>query len=736
MLTYVYVKVSQITSPTSSMALMAAAALVLSLGAVSCSPDRGTPADAGSASTAAASEAGSAGDTQEDASIDAAPLAVEEPEPPEPIPPEHLVLAFRDGTARELDDRRAAEKGLTIVNLRDDWAPQVLRGTDELPSAYEKTYIGLANEEGEPVDHADPRTADYYLEVYGISPSFSVIRERFEQESAKACFTDYDQEALRSFEGFRAYRPHKRARLRKRAAAFHTLERRVKQALRSQGVDRIDELEGEETLVAMWERRAPRGLALRAAQKRLTCERLFPGRRGTHHMSDAFDWATHIALLNFERRHRFYGWGYLNQETAEALSWFPPATAYHTIKRALTERVIDAAEIIEDGSTFRDGKAPTYTGADGEPQKVRNLVAEFSEAALEHLGLTGPEAAVDFLEDHDFSTLRVALPLPEVPEYYSDHMDLEAVIDRGDVWYDFPYDDEGNEIVQPVGRRPTLTLYTRYRSQKIPLIRYGTTIGGWRSTMRDGVEYWAYKNSDVGPRVWRKVIGGPSWIPPGSTPLRDLVTKHRSSGGRRYEVNYPEFGPGYASAYGLVMGVHERPVERDGETIYMDNGIRSHGSVNYQSIQKRHSHGCHRLHNHLALRLFGFVLDHRHHKRLGREEVNYRRRITYEDQTFTIEIDTRGYRFDLEPPLPITVTRGRVLGERQTPIEEYTIKPSERARLEREAAEAAQGDAGPAAGGDAGPAAGGDAGPATTNQEATTPSSDTTNEPATSDNAN
>jgi hypothetical protein len=626
-----------------------------------------------------------------DASAGDAEVAEPEPEP-EPIDPAHLVLAYRDGEARDMDDREAAAKGLTIIDLRDTWAPAVLRGTEELPSSYEKVYVDLANERGETVEDADPETANYYLEVYGISPSPSTILKRLEREQARECFRHIDYEALRNFKGFRAYRGRPRDELRKASQSIASLERQIERLMKKQGVASFEEITDNDNLVERWRKKAKRVIPLREAQKRLACEQLFPGRGGF--IDDTFDWATHIALLNFERRHRLYGWGYFNEETAHALAWNPEETAFHTLKRALTERVMDAAGVIEDGSTFRNGKAPTYVGADGSKQKVRNLEQEFTEAAMSQLGFETADDVVAFLQERDFSTLRLALPLPEVPEYYSEHMDLEAYIDRGDVWYDYPYDDQGNEITQPIGRRPTLTLYTNYRGQKIALIQFGTTIGGWRSTVRDSVEHWAYKNSDIGPRVWKNIVGGPSWIPPNSTPVRDLVVKHRRHGRLVYEANQGELGPGYASAYGMVMGINHQEIERDGSKVYLDNGIRVHGSVSYQSIQKRHSHGCHRLHNHLALRLFDFVLDHRNHTRVGQEVSAYSRPFEFEEKAFRVEVRTRGYFYELEPPVPIMVNQGRILGSQQTPITEYVIKPSERDRLRREAEAAAQADAG------------------------------------------
>ncbi len=56
------------------------------------------------------------------------------------------------------------------------------------------------------------------------------------------------------------------------------------------------------------------------------------------------------------------------------------------------------------------------------------------------------------------------------------------------------------------------------------LARWRTTIGGWRAEQAsDGYEYYRYKGSDVGPRVWRHIVAGPVWIAPTSSPLRGLV---------------------------------------------------------------------------------------------------------------------------------------------------------------------------------------------------------------------
>ena len=97
--------------------------------------------------------------------------------------------------------------------------------------------------------------------------------------------------------------------------------------------------------------------------------------------------------------------------------------------RALRERVVSAAAIIEDGSA----------------SKARNLVDEYQKATLDQLQLTDGATALAFFKRHpaaEFKRLRAAIKLPPRPDYYSDNMDLSIVVDRGDVWYDLPFDAE------------------------------------------------------------------------------------------------------------------------------------------------------------------------------------------------------------------------------------------------------------------------------------------------------
>lgn len=139
------------------------------------------------------------------------------------------------------------------------------------------------------------------------------------------------------------------------------------------------------------------------------------------------------------------------------------------------------------------------------------------------------------------------------------------------------------------------------------------------------------------------------------------------------QVNYHETGPSYASAYGLVAAYHARVAWRDDGTYrtYGDVGIRSHGSVDYMSIMRRHSHGCHRLHNHIAVRLMSFVLQHRRHRRVGHEPLAYTLPLQHEEERYELELTEGGYEFKLDNPIPVSVTTGRVLGSVTSPIDSH-----------------------------------------------------------------
>jgi hypothetical protein len=165
------------------------------------------------------------------------------------------------------------------------------------------------------------------------------------------------------------------------------------------------------------------------------------------------------------------------------------------------------------------------------------------------------------------------------------------------------------------------------------------------------------------------------WVPPDGTPGKDLLTKKvfdRRQGPVTI-VNTEVMGPGFASAYGLAMAIHLEKLPEGG---VFDNKIRTHGSVDYTSIGGRFSHGCHRLVNNRAVRLFDFILKHRTFRRIGDHALkDFKRRFTHQGRRYEYELTTRGYYYDLRPPLPMMVLEGRIMGQTREPPAAYVRKP-------------------------------------------------------------
>jgi hypothetical protein len=406
--------------------------------------------------------------------------------------------------------------------------------------------------------------------------------------------------------------------------------------------------------------------------KRLDCDK--HNNKRFRHKKGRLDRGLRLGIRRFQRKHKLYEHTNLRDKTMVTFGTPPLKSNYDGFVRAFTERVIDATRILEDGTA----KTQTYLGADGKERKTRNLVEEFSQAALKQTGLDTPEKALAFFRKHpaeDFEWLRVGVIFPEKPEYYSDHMELDVIVDRGVVWYDLPYTESGGKARQSRGRMPKLALYTTYRDQHIKLVRWPTTIGGWRTEQApNGYVYMKYKGSDIGNRVIRKIIAGPTWIPPASTPMKSLAKRRNVNGKRQSVVNYSEMGPGYLSAYGLVAGYFVIPTESGRD---YDRGIRAHGSSDYMSIRssQRFSHGCHRLMNHHAVRMYGYILNHRNMVVTGDQSMNHQRQFLFKDVVYHVRVPSRGFQYTLDPPIPVKVMKGSVRGARSKPFEGFLKIP-------------------------------------------------------------
>ena len=599
------------------------------------------------------------------------------------------VVAGRD---RTVDADEARRRGLTIVDLSDAFAPYIFQdgkapnGTP-LPNRYRSVFVGLANDRTDGDGEALPPGERNYLELYGVPPSLSVLRKRFLEDAGRPCESKVDAAKLLAVEGIETWG---RTTEKEKASKHHFRAQRLEAAQKKAAVATLEELAEKDPRYRNEVKEHRRAEAERAAfaevEKRLVCEGLLDPSK---HKEGAYDGPMRSAALDFQQKNAIFAQADLTRATLEAMTRPLLENDFMSLRRTLAERASHAGKIIEDGSAIeamplpkrnQPRQQPTYKTKAGETVPVPDLVGQATLAVMARLGLGGPADALAFFKRHaesDFHSMRVAVRFPPLPEYYGPHMDLVAEIDRGDIWYEFPFDQKGNRLPQPRDRFPSFTLFVKWQGEKVPLMSWRTTIGGWRSEVAsDGQEYYRYKESDVGSRVWRHIVAAPVWLPPTSAPLGAMVKTKWVAGGYPHVVNYDETGPGYLSAYGLVAGIHEQLRRRpSGESAFFDNGIRTHGSFDYLSLRGRFSHGCHRLYNNLAVRLFSFVLGHRRAKVLGSMALGFRRAFYWDGEVYEMRLPTRGFYFQLEPPLPIETLKGNIKGRLKQPIMGYVPKP-------------------------------------------------------------
>ena len=587
------------------------------------------------------------------------------------LPPGQRALLMIDGAERWVDAKAIESAGYTLIDLRDDWTPSVFaeeHAADGTPlhNRYRRVFVGLANDQLDGDGQPLPLGEKNYLELYGVFPSLSVTRSRFIQDEAQPC---HDQESVATLEAVETVSyvaPKDVKKIDRRIAQY---KRNLEQERRKARVETLEELVAKKPglkaqLDAVGKRTAEQA-ALAAVERRLSCEQLLP--KEAKHQAGVYDEPMRLAVRSFQQKHMIYEANFLRRRTVDALARPLLDNDYDTLVRVLRERVIDAAGIIEDGSG----------GTKTSP--ALNLADDYTKVTIQQLGLTDAASALAFFKRHPsehFQSLRAAIKLPPPPAYYGPNMDLSIVVDRGDVWYDLPFGPDGHFRNRPRNRFPSLTLFVTHEGQRIPIARFRTTIGGWRAEQApDGFEYFRYKGSDVGPRVIRQIISGPVWIAPESTPIRGLVKRKTVNKREMSIVNYDELGPGYLSAYGVVAGYFVTP-GRDGKPDW-DNGVRAHGSSDYLSIYSvnGYSHGCHRLPNHIAIRLYSFILKHRNRLIAGDQPMSFTRQFLHKDTVYEIKIPSRGFAYMLDPPLPVTVLEGTIRGSQKQPIQGYVRKP-------------------------------------------------------------
>jgi hypothetical protein len=564
----------------------------------------------------------------------------------------------------------ARARGLVLVDLTDGWTPALFAPTadGQVPSFHDR-YLALANERddaGRPIEGEDALD-----ELYGVVPALAIVRTRLADDARHACHTAIDPKPILAIDRALSQDYKDDVALAEASRVF------LAAAIEKERVRRkLDDASALATVpewserYARWKKYDAQHAGLVAAEQSLRCE----GWLIDKDVDGSFTWRTGNAVELFQRRNFLLPTERLDPETRDAMQIDSHELDFRLALRVLRERVVDATGLVEDGTALTgplpilgrmldpDAMRSARGAVTPLPNGAPDLISPATETAAKALGWTGPAEVRAFLEHHP-QGVRVALALPSPPPWHATHMELAAEIDRGDVFYD--------ESPPPFRRiaphRPTLTLYTTDRSgTKHALVRWPTTIGGWADQrMADGSLVQRWKESEVGPRVWRDLFAGPTWLAPKSTPDRELV-KNLWNG--HWALKTEELGPGPHSAYGMILLEHLQAIKlKDGTERLDDNGIGTHGSASVTSIVNGTSHGCHRLYNQLAVRLGDFLLRHRNHVVRGEQAEQYRRFVFHNDEMFKAKLDTRGFLYELTPPVPVNVLKGNILSQRKVP---------------------------------------------------------------------
>jgi hypothetical protein len=599
----------------------------------------------------------------------------------EPAPaPSALPVVEAGRLVGETTAEKARRDGLTLLDLSDDWLPHIFSEEPGKPQPLRPALIALANGRLPRGSTFARAREDRYFEAFGIFPSLNLLRRRLADARRHACHDRVNDKAIDQMSPKSVIVPEEP-------------EKKTNTPEDGTSDTPAPEPPPRKPLSPAAQR------AVIAMQAHLRCEGLLP--RGAKRAR--MDPRTVAGLQTYQRMLMIADNGRIDLDTRTALLADSREHDYRALLRALRERVVDATGLLEDGSAmgvlgevqgrpldsneFRPlpveaNASQAAVSGDGKVTLAPDLISPATHAASQALGWTSPEAVLA-------STLVVAPPpsprrpgrkvapartplplpaavalrLPPLPAYHGPRMQLRAEIDRGEVVLKRPaLDKDGKKKWRPpVSDRPTLTLYARVGEREIALCRWPTTIGGWKTIQRsDGTMALKYKQSVTGEALWPEILATPTWHPSPGMPTRRLLVKRGDGFAPKTEV----IGPGYRAAYGLVAITHhqiERRNER-GEPQLMDYRIRTHGTPAYRSVKRGESSGCHRLHNHLALRLSGFVVRHYPNVRHGIVPEDYVRRLQYEGQEVALETDNKGYRFELTPPISVTVLDGDVRG--------------------------------------------------------------------------
>src|SRR4051812_6141872 len=349
----------------------------------------------------------------------ASPAAGELPARPD-LAPQARALMIVGGAERWVDAAAAQAAGYTLVDLGDGWTPFIFQEVTDgngnlMPNRYRQVYLGLANDlgdrDGQPLAEGDHN----YLELYGVPPTISVLRARFaDSQTRTASCADVDFVKLK---GAASIPPRAgKAELKYAAKIAATTKKLEALRVRAQA-ESLDELAQKQPKLAKDVAEVQRYSAQKGSfpevEKRLTCEGMLtppPNAKPAEiHQPGQFDEPMREAVIRFQHKHMLYDAAALRPDTMAALGRTLVENDYAALVRVLTERIVSAANVLEDGSVDTKKGPPTYVSANGETLPVRNLVDEAVKATLTQLDLDTADKAVAFFQRHpveDFRFLR------------------------------------------------------------------------------------------------------------------------------------------------------------------------------------------------------------------------------------------------------------------------------------------------------------------------------------------
>jgi hypothetical protein len=601
----------------------------------------------------------------------------------------------------------ARKEGLTVVDLSDDWLPYVFSETPDKPQPLRPFLLDLANGRLKTGRMYARAHEDRFFEVFGIFPSLNLVRRRLADKRRHTCHDRVKDGVLEELSAKNVIPPEELEKVPNPNPETRA-ETPMVTTGRTISPRPLTEQEKRAVIAMQAHLRCEdllRGKATPGRMDRWTAEGLKTYQH-LHQLADSskIDADTRAVLLGDSREHDFrLLLRVLRERIVDATGLLEDGSAVG-VQGQVQGRVLDSPEFqplavsadkpsgapaAEASATpAQPGQAQTQTvAAVDKSTKIvpaSDLIAPATQAASDALGWKTPESALANTLPPPGPPpgakkarapkvkkgqpaplpLAVAIKLPPPPAYHSAKMELRAEIDRGDVVLEKPkFDKDGHKKWKPpVADRPTLTLYAKAGDHEVALVRWPTTIGGWKTfEKKDGTMALKYKESITGEAVWPEVLATPTWHPAPGMPTKRLLIKVGDSFQPKTEI----IGPGYRAAYGLVAIPHLQIMEKNdkGEPQLMDLRIRTHGTPGYRSVKRGESNGCHRLHNFEALRLTTFLIKHHENQRDGLVPEDYVRNLSYKGQTVALESESKGYRFKLTPPIPVNVLEGDVKGD-------------------------------------------------------------------------